>query len=579
MKILRYSITILLCISLCMFAAQAQTAPDNQREAQAANPMAQDVTITIQQEQVRFTAQKTIAEMQLQVFDPAGQLVYDSGAVSEAELKWVLRQGSGETVKSGLYAYTLSVKGAGAETARMRRGHFIVERVKERDGQTDRLWVAKLNDSAAGSESTAPTNGGVTIAGTGTASGFDNLNVAEGTTRNGEKGAKNKGGQLTPQAISGTIGQIAKFTSSADLGNSIITESNGRIGIGSASPTSKFHVVSGASDILPPRLQSSAIDTFAAGWDFYHGSTGVGYVGVPDAGAGVGPGEMLLYGVGKTSIWGGRQRSITIGANGNVGMGISDPGVAVRLNVLGPSDGTAVMSESSNGTGVLAFTNNGSALMGVANGSGYAGNFIGPVKLRGHLVPADYGMFDLGFPDTGRWRSLYVYSVHADNIIQTSDARMKKGVTNLRYGLRELMQLRPVSFEWKEKNDGQQHLGFIAQETEQIIPEAVTRATNPDTPIGMNYTTLIPVVIKAIQEQQATMTTLKNENEALQQRNTSLQQQNADLDTRLKALEQTIQQLMMATTGAGTRDQTSSVSSVSQGTASLQKQQRGPAQK
>lgn len=40
------------------------------------------------------------------------------------------------------------------------------------------------------------------------------------------------------------------------------------------------------------------------------------------------------------------------------------------------------------------------------------------------------------------------------------------------------------------------------------------------------------------------MTALKNENEALQQRNTTLQQQNADLDKRLKALEQTMQQVM-----------------------------------
>jgi hypothetical protein len=578
MKILRYCITILLCISLCMLAAQAQTAPDKQREAQITNPIAQDVTIIIEQEQVRFTAQKTVAEMQLQIFDPAGQLVYSSGAVSEPELKWVLRQISGETVKSGLYAYTLSVKEMGAETARMRRGQFIVERVKEGDGQTDRLWVAKLNDSAAGNESTASINEGMTIAGASTASELNSLNVAEGAIRNGEKGPKNEGSQVVPQAISGTIGQIAKFTSAIDLGNSVITEFNGKIGVGSTSPASKFHVVSSASDILPPRLQSSAVNTFAAGWDFYHGSTGVGYVGVPDGGTGIASGEMLVYGVDKTSLWAGRQRSVTIIPNGNVGIGISDPGLAIRLNVVGPGDGTGVLGESSNGTGVLGSTTNGSAVMGVAGPNGYAGNFNGTVKVRGHLVPADYGMFDIGFPDTGRWRSLYVYTVHANNVIQTSDGRLKKDVTNLRYGLRELLQLRPVSFAWKDKSDGQQHLGFIAQETEQIIPEAVTRAANSDTPLGMNYTMLIPVVIKAIQEQQTAVTTLKNENEVLQQRNTSLQQQNAELDTRLRVLEQTMQQLMVAT-GSGTRDQAPAVSSVSQWTDSLQKQQRGQARR
>jgi hypothetical protein len=192
-------------------------------------------------------------------------------------------------------------------------------------------------------------------------------------------------------------------------------------------------------------------------------------------------------------------------------------------------------------------------------------------------------MFDLGFANTGRWRYLYVYTVHAgdvyaDEFHQTSDARMKKGVNNLRYGLSELMQLRPVSFEWKDKSDGQQHLGFIAQETEQIIPEAVTRAANPDTPLSMNYTSLIPVVIKAIQEQQVTMTALKHENETLQQRNIALQRQNADLDARLMALEQMAQQFMAAI-GSVARDQAPAVSSVTQGEASLQKEQREQAQK
>jgi hypothetical protein len=85
--------------------------------------------------------------MQLQIFDQAGQLVYDSGAVTEAELTWALRPADGEAVKSGLYAYTLSVKEAGAEAARVRRGHFIVDRAVERGGKTDRVWITSQNES------------------------------------------------------------------------------------------------------------------------------------------------------------------------------------------------------------------------------------------------------------------------------------------------------------------------------------------------------------------------------------------------------------------------------------------------
>src|ERR1700730_6502880 len=67
----------------------------------------------------------------------------------------------------------------------------------------------------------------------------------------------------------------------------------GNVGIGTVSPLSKLHIASGAAD-LPPRLQSSGATSFAAGWDFYLGSTGKGYIGVPDPSAGFAPGEMLV---------------------------------------------------------------------------------------------------------------------------------------------------------------------------------------------------------------------------------------------------------------------------------------------
>src|SRR4030095_3073161 len=103
MKNLKHVIVMLLCILLSSPLALAQTAPDKQQEAQATNKIAQDVLIIIQQEKIRFTAQKAVEELQLQIFDPAGQLVYDSGAVSGPELAWSLQQANGERIKRGLY--------------------------------------------------------------------------------------------------------------------------------------------------------------------------------------------------------------------------------------------------------------------------------------------------------------------------------------------------------------------------------------------------------------------------------------------------------------------------------------------
>jgi hypothetical protein len=242
MKTIKHFLAILLCISLCLSLTQAQPAPDKRQDAQTTNTIAQDVLIIIQQEQVRFTAQKAVAEMQLQIFDQAGQIVYDSGAVTGPELTWVLRQANGEAVKSGLYAYTLSVKEAGAADARVRRGHFIVDRAKERDGQTDRLWITSQNEGGVGTELTVARNEGETVAGARVTSERKGAQAAEGE-RDGARESKNENNAAAAAAaISGTIGRIAKFISATDLGNSVMTELNGNIGIGTTNPTSKLEI-------------------------------------------------------------------------------------------------------------------------------------------------------------------------------------------------------------------------------------------------------------------------------------------------------------------------------------------------
>src|SRR5262245_66040691 len=98
-----------------------------------------------------------------------------------------------------MYAYQLSIKEAGAETARVRRGHFIVDRAQDRDG-ADKLWVTSQNDSGVGAELTVARDENGAIAGT-TMGGRTPGRLAEGQTpASGERGAEAETGKQTTDA-------------------------------------------------------------------------------------------------------------------------------------------------------------------------------------------------------------------------------------------------------------------------------------------------------------------------------------------------------------------------------------------
>jgi len=87
----------------------------------------------------------------------------------------------------------------------------------------------------------------------------------------------------------------------------------------------------------------------------------------------------------------------------------------------------------------------------------------------------------------------------------TSDEKFKYNIRPLNYGLETLLQLKPVNFQWIEGEE--EDLGFIAQDVADIIPEAVN--TNWSSDLLFRYESLIPILTKAIQEQQAQIETLK----------------------------------------------------------------------
>jgi hypothetical protein len=95
-----------------------------------------------------------------------------------------------------------------------------------------------------------------------------------------------------------------------------------------------------------------------------------------------------------------------------------------------------------------------------------------------------------------------------------SDIRYKENVRDLDDGLDKIMALKPRKFDWKEGKgrDVKDDRGWIAQELEVIFPDMIDEWADPspegEEPYKAVRPDLIPVLVKAIQEQQATIEAL-----------------------------------------------------------------------
>jgi len=131
------------------------------------------------------------------------------------------------------------------------------------------------------------------------------------------------------------VSSNALHSANGDVRDALFVDGAGNVGIGTTNPASRLHVVSEAAAEFPPRLRSFGAGGFNAGWDFYHGRTGKGYLGVPDAGAVFAPGEMLLFSApgSPVTLWSGGTRALTASVGGTLGIGTFTP--LAKLEVHG----------------------------------------------------------------------------------------------------------------------------------------------------------------------------------------------------------------------------------------------------
>jgi endosialidase-like protein len=318
-------------------------------------------------------------------------------------------------------------------------------------------------------------------------------------------------------------GDVALVTAA---GRVLTATSAGNVGIGTANPQASLHVSSTNAGSTSLTLENLEGQTSRQVILSNYGSTGGGlyWFGLDSAHTSslLGPNLFVLRGTGGLAFSGSSNAEhMRITTTGQVFIGTTTPqegklivsgGNATAIAGTTNSFFPAVFGWSTHGDGVYGISNDGFGVHGSSDTT-YAGYFEGNVRVTGTLS-------------------------------QGSDARLKEGVANLGYGLREVLQLRPVTYRWKDKPEKGTQLGLIAQEVEPVVPEVVTTEKDGEQLKGLNYVGLVPVTIKAIQEQQTQIEEQHTQIEEQQKHIAELeeqklhqQEQNRKLEERLAAVE------------------------------------------
>ncbi len=180
--------------------------------------------------------------------------------------------------------------------------------------------------------------------------------------------------------------------------------------------------------------------------------------------------------------------------------------VVITDNQYGGSGGGLAIISGDNGTGGLWFGDN----ITVAQGALLYDHDISEMRLLAgstERMRIDH-MGRVGIGESDPMHTLDVNGdIQCDNLFETSDGRYKRDVREIEGALSKVSELRGVTFVWNREEspdqnfDDENHLGFIAQEVQQVVPEIVSEGE--DGYLSMDYGKLTPLLVQAIKEQQS----------------------------------------------------------------------------
>jgi hypothetical protein len=324
-------------------------------------------------------------------------------------------------------------------------------------------------------------------------------------------------------------------------GTNIFNNNTGNVGIGQNTPTARLDVLGGNWDL------SNTEGDFKIGNNTHRLKFGIATSGggAGDANIGAtGGSNRLFLGAGTTTNY---LRTLTL-TGGRVGVNTITPNQFAQMNIvtsklyglLSTSDSSSSNTCAIRGEYLGTTSTDGKGVMGTAllstPGFGIGvygeGNFTGGRFFNngGSYSAATYGVYGFSNGSTGIRYGIYGSAsggtinyglfcngngAYTGTWSMVSDRKFKTNIQPFTNALDKVMQVNVKSFEMKRDEYPSMNFakgtqfGFIAQELQNVFPELVENGAAPGKKkeemieyLGVNYIGLIPVLTKAIQEQQ-----------------------------------------------------------------------------